>query len=299
MVRRTLLGSAVVLWIAIPHAQRGSGDVEYLSIPAGTFTMGCVSGDEQCQPHERPAHRVTLSRAYRMSRTEITVAAFRQFASATGFRTRAHQAGRGRAYRLDIQAWDWVPGLTFETPLDPTVTANDRWPAVQIAWSDAQAYCEWTGGRLPTEAEWERAARGGREGDRFPWGNEPTPRVDGVVVANGPDETMHRRYSRWAYFAGFDDGVETAAPVGSYAANPYGMHDIAGNVWEWTADWYAAEAYARGDTIDPKGPDSGTAHVARGGAWAYAPEQHRSSERGYAETGFWTMTFGFRCARDS
>lgn len=261
--------------------------------------MGCVSGDPHCQAHEQPAHRVTISRTYRLSRTEVTVAAFRRFTSSTGFKTRAEQTGRGRAYRLDTQAWDWVPGLTFQTPLDRAVKADDRWPAVQVAWTDAHAYCAWAGGRLPTEAEWERAARGGRDSERFPWGNQSTPRIDGVLFANGPDETMHRRYPRWAYFAGFDDGIETIAPVASFEANAYGLYDMAGNAWEWTADWFAADTYSRGQATDPTGPVSGTAHVARGGAWAYAPEQHRNSERGYAETGFWTMTFGFRCARDT
>jgi formylglycine-generating enzyme required for sulfatase activity len=233
-----------------------------------------------------------------MGMTEVTVGAFRRFAAASGVRTRAEVEHRGRAWVHAHKQWDWIAGLTWATPLKATQSAPDAWPALQVAWSDARAYCEWAGGRLPSEAEWERAARGGRDDEIFPWGNAERPQDGSIRYANGPDEATHGVYPSWAFFGGYRDGYPDVAPVAQFAANGFGLYDMAGNAWEWVADWYAENYYAHSPSVDPRGPASGDAHVVRGGSWGYAPEQHRSSERGFAETGFWTATFGFRCAID-
>jgi formylglycine-generating enzyme required for sulfatase activity len=235
-----------------------------------------------------------LTRSFWISQTEVTIGAFGRFSAAAGYRTSAEQKGQGRFWLTDA-GWEWVPGLTWRAPFVASTAGDPEWPAVQVSWSDGDAFCRWVGGRLPTEAEWEYAARGGRDGERFPWGNAPTPLVDKTVHANGPDERTRRRFPLWDTFTGFDDGHELLSPVGRFAPNGFGLFDMAGNAWEWVADWYTPDAYATLPSVDPRGPESGSAHVARGGSWAYAPRQLRSSERGWADTGFWTATFGFRC----
>jgi formylglycine-generating enzyme required for sulfatase activity len=291
-----------VAWLAgldSPSHRRSPRDgLAYVRVPAGEFQMGCVDTDNRCQPHERPRHRVRLRRAFWIGATEVTVGAFRRFITASGFRTRAEVEARGRAWVHANAQWEWIGGLSWAAPLRAGVRAPDQWPVLQVAWDDAASYCRWAGGRLPTEAEWEHSARGGRDGEIFPWGNEPRPEAGGVRYANGPDEGTHQRFPSWSYFAGYRDGYDEAAPVGRFAPNRFGLYDMAGNAWEWVADWYDASYFERSPAVDPTGPQSGSAHVVRGGSWGYAPEQHRASERGFAENGFWTATFGFRCALD-
>jgi formylglycine-generating enzyme required for sulfatase activity len=270
----------------------------YIFIPPGEFMMGCVDGDTDCQPSERPRHRVRLTRAIWFGATEVTVGAFRRFVAEAAHRTRAERERRGRMWVHARNQWEWIDGLGWNAPLRPDERAADSWPALQVAWEDAIAYCSWAGGRLPSEAEWERAARGGADGEVYPWGNASTPEVRGVKYANGPDALTHAKFPRWSVFASYRDGYAEVAPVARFASNRYGLYDMAGNAWEWVADSYSSIYYAVSSPIDPSGPGRGDAHVARGGSWGYAPEQHRSSERGFAESGFWTATFGFRCAPD-
>jgi formylglycine-generating enzyme len=261
--------------------------------------MGCVPEDRSCEPNEYPRHRVTLTRAFWLARTETTVGEFRRFAKATGYRTAAERENRGRFWHFDKDEWDWTPGLSWRAPFDAAEPALDSWPAVQIAWNDADTYCRWSGGRLPTEAEWERVARGGQERQIHVWGNQPLPRVAGVNHANGPDETTGREFRTFEHFVGYDDGYARIAPVGSFAPNRYGLHDMAGNVYEWTADWIEDAPYARKEAVDPAGRVTGEIKAVRGAGWGYPPSQFRISYRAIAGTDFWTATFGFRCARDA
>jgi formylglycine-generating enzyme required for sulfatase activity len=282
-----------------PALRRSLRDgLAYAFVPAGEFMMGCVDGDANCQPYERPRHRVRLTRGIWFGATEVTVAAYRRFVNATSYRTRAERDGRGRAWVHERATWEWIDRLGWDAPLRANQRAPDAWPALQVAWEDAAAYCDWAGGRLPTEAEWERAARGGRDNEIYPWGNSKTPEIQGVKYANGSDELTHAKYSTWSFFTGYRDGYAEIAPVGQFAANDFGLYDMAGNAWEWVADWYSPTAYQFAHGVNPPGPSRGDAHVVRGGSWGYAPEQHRSSERGFAESGFWTATFGFRCVLD-
>jgi formylglycine-generating enzyme required for sulfatase activity len=278
------------------HRRSLRDGLAYVQIPAGEFLMGCVERDARCNPSERPQHKVRLRRAAWLGATEVTVGAVRRFTKATGFRTRAEVERRGRAWVHARNRWEWIDGLTWAAPLKPGQRAPDTWPALQIGWTDAAAYCTWAGGRLPTEAEWERAARGGRDGEVFPWGNAERPEVRGVLYANGTDELTHGAYPSWSFFAGYRDGYADVAPVGRFAPNGFGLYDMAGNALEWVSDWYAEAYFGRSPGIDPTGPSTGQARVVRGGSWGSAPEQLRSSERGHVEPDFWTATFGFRCA---
>ena len=220
----------------------------YVWIPPGTFMMGCVPGDTACRADEKPRHRVTISSGFWMSRWEVTVEAYEKFASAT----------------------------QRSMPLPPSF--NKSWkkkkhPINRVTWSDAEACCKWAGGRLPTEAEWEYAARGGREGLKFPIGNELT-----------------RQGARF--------GANGTAPVGRYPANGYGLHDMVGNVWEWVHDPYSENYYEKSLLTDPTGPDSGSRRVLRGAAYYYSPQDLRASIRSSGRPDDMDFNIGFRCARE-
>jgi formylglycine-generating enzyme required for sulfatase activity len=213
--------------------------------------MGCVPGDRNCRGNEHLRHEVELSRPYQLTATEITVGQFDAFARSTGGRT----------------------------PRQPLWNSEGRYPVVNVTWDEAAAMCAWLGGRLPTEAEWERAARGGDDGRIFWWGD----RFDRRFVNAGG--------------SGPGDPWRTTAPVASFPPNGYGLHDMAGNVWEWVADWYARR-FPRREVRDPAGPPSGTHRVIRGGSWDSSAARVRMSNRfGLPAGARYNLYVGFRCAR--
>jgi formylglycine-generating enzyme required for sulfatase activity len=215
-----------------------------VKIPAGEFLMG--NRETERTPLE---HRVNVS-AFLIDKTGVTWRQFRKFADAAGMPMPPHE---------------------------PYWGTHDDHPAVFVTWEEARNYCAWAGGRLPTEAEREKAARG-TDGRKYPWGNEEPD----------PERGVFRR--TWGYKA--------TDPVGSHpdGASPYGAQDLGGNVWEWCADWYDDGYYAVSPAQDPKGPASAQAHVVRGGSWDSRPTVLSASCRNWGHLGYREGDFGFRCA---
>lgn len=245
-------------------------------IPAGTFQMGSPIGDVD----EAPVHMVELD-AFYIDQHEVTNAEYQAFVTATG-----HLAPRGIGYTAvyEFLKQDYRPWRDsgFNHPNQPVTT---------VTWFDATTYCEWAGKRLPTEAEWEKAARGGLEGTRYPWGDaEPDN-----TTANFADSQTEFEWRS----ANVNDGYLFTAPVGTFPPNGYGLFDMAGNVWEWCADWYSPAYYAESPSRNPKGPDTGERRVLRGGTWYRAAHTLRNAERvsDFPENSL--NVVGFRCAMDA
>jgi formylglycine-generating enzyme required for sulfatase activity len=241
-----MLSAAAILGVVV-EAVEADDATEMVIVPAGEFWMGADDRDDD----EKPRRRVYLDR-YAIDRYEVTNAQYRRFVDATG-----HATPR------------------FSAPVDPGTLTGPAQPVVGVTWHDAEAYCRWAGKRLPTEAEWEKAARG-VDGRTYPWGDRWDP---------------SRANSK-------ESGLGGTAPVGSYprGASPYGVHDMAGNVWEWVADWYAADYYRRSMPRNPMGPDAGTWKVLRGGAWGYLPSLLRTTARLSTTPDLHNTVVGFRCA---
>jgi formylglycine-generating enzyme required for sulfatase activity len=267
-------------------------------IPAGTFQLGAVPGDSDAFDTERPRHAVTLSRAYYLDESEVTNDQFEEFVSATGHKTTAEVVGDGVMADDDGNAKE-TTGATWRSPRPGGKRPSDgaRLPVVLVSWNDAAAFADWAGVALPTEAQFERASRGGHEGRVFPWGNElPAPNGSG----NFADASATRRFKGWARtMQGYDDGFDRTAPVRSFAPNEFGIHDLSGNVWEWCADWFEAAYYATSPAKDPTGPESGTERVLRGGAWSFDPRGLRVSDRAPGAPTLRDDNGGFRCAKST
>jgi len=233
--------------------------LEYAFVPpTEAYERGCVDRDTDCYADERPRQRVTLSRGFWLGRTEVTVGAYRRFSA-------VERREMPEAPELNA---DW---------------SDLSWPMVHVTWQDAVDYCRWAGGRLPSEAEWEWAARGGREGSRYPWGDEaPVCRAGAVNGARFQDPPAC-------------DGRAPGA-VAAYGANGFGLQDVAGNVWEWTADWYSPEAHAMAIVRDPTGPASGDHRVLRGGSTNSKAVGLRVSMRNHLHPNTRSVFLGFRCA---
>lgn len=259
--------------------------VEMVRIPAGPFLMGSDLSDPNIN-NARPRHEVYLDEFF-VDKTEVTNGQFKRFVDATAYRTTAQQKGASYGWTPD-KGWYWglFGGASWQSPYGPNTTSEPTFPAIHVAWSDAEAYCRWAGKRLPTEAEWEKAARGADE-RRFPWGDTPDRSRFHWVGS----EAM-RKFTETRVKSG-------VAPVGSYpsGASPYGVLDLAGNVAEWIQDWFAQDYYSRSPTRNPVGPDTGELRVVRGGSWSesslYLRAYYRSARRPH-ET---DDRIGFRCAR--
>jgi formylglycine-generating enzyme required for sulfatase activity len=245
-------------------------------------------GADDGLPHERPAHDVTLG-SFRMDKHEVTVARFRAFVEATGFQTDADRWGWSGVFNTRSGKWDVVHGATWRHPRGPGSTARDDEPVTQVSWNDAAAYAKWAGMRLPTEAEFEYAARGGLSGKPFAWGDDLRP--NGKPVANWLQGTFPNNDTA-------EDGYAGVAPVGMFPPNGYGLHDMTGNVWEWCADFYADDYFSHSPKENPKGPVSGTDRVIRGGSFLCAENfctNFRVAGRSKNDVESANNNLGFRC----
>jgi formylglycine-generating enzyme required for sulfatase activity len=257
-------------------------------IKGGTFRMG--SDDEM--PDESPSHEVEVA-PFWMDAREVTVAEFAKFVEATGYKTDAEQFGWSGVFDKESGDWKRVDGADWRHPEGPGSGAAPEEPVCQVSWRDASAYARWAGKRLPTEAEWEFAARGGLAGRRYAWGDELRPR--GRPVANWWQGEFPARDTG-------EDGFKGRAPVGSFEPNGYGLYDVAGNVWEWCADWYGGDYYAASPRAYPRGPSAGEERVIRGGSWMCSENfcsNYRVAARSHATPDTGLDNLGFRCARDA
>jgi formylglycine-generating enzyme required for sulfatase activity len=285
----------------LPATILGKDGAEMVLVPAGEFVMGSTPDDiaSLLRRHpkangaivrdEIPKHRVFLD-AFYIDKYEVTNARFQQFVQATDYRTQAEREGGGKI-RTGAKTWVQVPDATWRAPQGKggSIAGLETHPAVQVSWHDAKAYCTWAGKRLPTEAEWEKTARGS-DGRLYPWGNDFDSTRANFCDRNCPFEWKD---------AVVDDGYRSTAPVGSYEAgkSPYGAYDMAGNVWEWVADRYDAKYYRRSPTRNPQGPTSGTQVVLRSGSWLYTAPDFRTTERAGVPPGRSNENIGLRCAQ--
>lgn len=243
-----------------------------IRIAGGTYRMGNHVGDGYEADGETPVHPVQVN-SFEMSPGTVTNALFGEFVAATGYRTEAERYGWSFVFGgfiperfpptrgvVDAPWWRQVFGATWAHPEGPRsdIASRGNHPVTHVSWNDAQAFCQWSGTRLPTEAEWEFAARGGSENSHFPWGTQLIP--DGRHRMNVWQGSFPDR-NRAA------DGYEVTAPVDAYPPNGYGLFNMTGNVWEWCADWFGPDYYGKSPIENPVGPDVGTARVIRGGSY--------------------------------
>ncbi|WP_173024896.1 formylglycine-generating enzyme family protein [Acidovorax sp. SRB_14] len=270
---------------------RNTLGMAFVRIPAGQFAMGSQEAPAtlardypDLEPErfgllgdEAPVHTVRIRRAFYLGQHEVTVGQFRRFIEASGYRPESEADGTGGyGYNPGYDPATSARGDAFEgrdprySWRNPGFAQGDDHPVVNVTWNDAQALAAWlsrTEGhryRLPTEAEWEYACRAGTR-TRYPHGDEPQ---DLVRHANTFDQEAARYWPRWqAHALQGSDGHAFTAPVGSFAPNAFGLHDMLGNAWEWVADWHGETYYAHSPRNDPQGPAEGSVRVRRGGSW--------------------------------
>jgi len=283
---------------AEPCVSRPGAGPQMVLIESGRFTMGSPVGEEGRWDDEGPRHAVAVVRPFALARCETTVGEFGRFVAETGYWTDAERGGG--CYTLDADG----SGLSQREDANwhnPGFAQSDDHPVVCVSFNDARAYARWlslrTGAayRLPTETEWEYAARAGTTTSRF-WGDDPAA---SCIYSNGADRTAKARFPDWTV-ADCDDGAEFTAPAGRYRRNPFGLSDILGNVWEWVEDcWHQDYTGAPNDgsaSLEAKGEDC-TRRVVRGGGWYGGPRGLRSAYRNWSTADEAYYFVGIRLAR--
>jgi formylglycine-generating enzyme len=316
------------------HTYVSDAQHQMVLISGGTFTMGARES-RFARPDELPNFKAKINSFY-MDIHPVTNAQFRKFVEATEYLTTAEiapdweelktqlppgtpkpdesllvpaslvfESPKQRVSLNDYQSWwNWVSGASWKHPYGPgsSIEEKDDYPVVHVSWDDAVAYAKWAGKRLPTEAEWEYAARGGNNDNIYPWGNEPVT----------PDKANYWQ-GTFPYLNTLDDGFEGVAPVASFPPNSFGLYDMAGNVWQWTADWYHTEYYKtfRSDQVadNPRGPDfsfdpsepNTPKKTIRGGSFLCNDSYcagYRASARMRSSRDSGMLHLGFRCVMD-
>ncbi|MBS3735453.1 MAG: SUMF1/EgtB/PvdO family nonheme iron enzyme [Phycisphaerae bacterium] len=259
-------------------------------IPAGEFVMGSPADEERRDDDEGPQRRVMLTKPFYVGAYEVTKVQFAQFVSDSGYKTTAEKQGWSYAWKGG-GGWGKIDGASWRKP---GFAQGDDHPVVCVSHDDASAFCRWLSRkhgarvRLPSEAQWEYAARAGTR-TVYPWGDDPD---GGQGWANAADRTAKEKYSGWIVF-NWSDGYVFTAPVGGFRSNGFGLHDTVGNVWEWCADWYQ-DSYEGLATEDPKGPKGGKHGVQRGGSWCSFPWDCRSALRSWSLPVHRSGGIGFR-----
>ena len=279
------------------RATTGSTD-GMVRLDGGKFLMGTESSEAIPQDGEGPVRTVTLDPFY-IDISPVTNERFREFVDATGYVTEAERFGWSFMFHTHVapeeivervpgvEWWCKVNGVNWRQPEKPT-----RHPVLHVSWNDAVAYCRWAGKRLPTEAEWEYAARGGLEQKAFPWGDELTP------------EGRHLCNIWQGEFPNHDtaeDGFSAVGPVDAFPPNGYGLYSMTGNAWEWCSDWFDNVYHVIGTRVNPVGPPRGTGKVMKGGSFlchqSYC-NRYRVAARTANTPDSATENIGFRCVRD-
>jgi formylglycine-generating enzyme required for sulfatase activity len=272
--------------------------MELVRIPAGEFWMGSPEEETGRLPNEGPRHRVRIRRPFYLGAREVTVGEFRQFVEATGYVTEAERDIEG-GFGIDFETGKVVQatGINWRQPGFPDLRQTDDHPVLLISWDDAEAFCRWLSSReeriyrLPTEAEWEYAARAGTV-TPFWSGDRPNSLRRAGNVA---DRSLGAKMPAATWVESWEDGHAFTAPVGSFEPNPFGLFDIHGNVWEWVADWHDDGYYSRSPVDDPPGPTRGRFRAIRGGGWFNPAGQNRSAQRIYFDPTFrYCLLSGFR-----
>lgn len=286
---------------------------DLVALPGGVFFMGSENPDVFVADGEGPVREVEV-RPFLISRTTVTNEQFAWFVEETGYRTEAERFGWSYVFHLfvdpdvfmvsdripELPWWIAVHGADWAHPEGPRSNVADRMdhPVVHVSWNDAMAYCKWSGTRLPTEAEWEYAARGGLVQNTYAWGNSLHP--DGIHMCNiwqGKFPDVNRPM----------DGYLGTAPVTEFEPNNYGLYNVCGNVWEWCSDWFSVDYhqrdFKRGRPIsNPSGPPTGEGRVMKGGSYlchrSYC-NRYRVAARSQNTPESSTGHMGFRCAKDA
>lgn len=256
-------------------------------IKGDTFEMGSNDG----MPFEKPVHTVKIN-SFLMDEHEVTVAEFAEFVKQTGYKTEAEKFSWSGVFDVAQEGWTKVEGANWQHPEGKNSEAKPDEPVCQISWNDAAAYAKWAGKRLPTEAEFEYAARGGLVGQKYSWGDDLRP--NGKPVANWWQGEFPEKNT-------LEDGFLRRAPVKSFAPNGFGLYDLAGNVWEWTSDWYSDDYYQKSPAENPKGAENGKEKSIRGGSWMCSENycsNYRVAGRSRSTPDTGLNNLGFRCVKD-